>query len=187
MSYLRLKTYTSDIYDRYLRLQDEPTEDEKITLLGKRLRLAYTLCCKTVLFFSQPLADMSLSEWCDTTPISFQLEVDNFISLLEDSARWSLSAIGLNEAYSDAMSDRLILDIDSYRITLQPEYENDALTTQFEKICNLVHSEVPNNLRKRKALIRLIWAYLSAKELVSMSHELTSCDRIEYLRRLTKY
>jgi hypothetical protein len=187
MSYLRLKTYTNDIFSRYLRLQDEPTEDEKATLLGKRLRTAYNICCKTTLFFTQPLPEMALEDWCNQTPVTLQLEVDNFISLLEDSIRWSLSAIGASDTYTDAMSDKLLVDIDNFRITTQPEYQNDGLTTQFQKICNLIHDEVPNNLRKRKALIRLIWAYLSAREMVVMSRESSTCDRVEYLRRLTKY
>lgn len=188
MTFLRLKSYTTAIFDRYLQLQDEPTEDEKMTLLGKRLRTSYTICCKTVLFFAQPQKEMSLEDWCNHTPLSFQMEVDHFISLLEDSVRWGISAIGVPTGYKpDELVRRLNADMASLKIVLQPNYENDAVTTQFEKLCNLIHNEVPDNLRKRKALIRLIWAYISGKQLISMSREFTCSDRIEYLKSLTRY
>lgn len=188
MSFIRLKTYTDDIFKRYLRLQDEPTEDEKSTALGRKVRLQFNMCCKTVLFFSQPNPEMTLAEWCEVVPTSVLFQIHHFTSLLEDSARWSISAVGMPlEIKPDAMVQRLLSDIDNFRIILQPEYEDDAVTTQFEKICNLIHDEIPNNLRKRKALIRLIWSYLAAKELIIMSREYTSCDRVDYLRRLTKY
>jgi hypothetical protein len=188
MPLLRLKRFTQDIFTHYLHLADEPTESEENTALGKKLRASYSMTCQTVLFFNQSVPDMALFDWCQETPLSYQLEIDHFIGLLEDSTRWAISAIGMGEGMEpESLKERLIVDVDNYRIATLPDRKDDAVTAQFEKTCNLIHEEVPLNLRKRKALVRLIWAYICAKDLTAMARELSSCDRVEYLRRLTKY
>lgn len=188
MPLLRLKSFTQDIFTHYLHLADEPTESEENTALGKRLRASYSMACQTVLFFNQSVPDMSLFDWCRETPVSYQLEIDHFIGLLEDSTRWAISAIGMGEGVEpEDLRVRLIADMDILRIAVLPDREDDAITTQFEKVCALIHQDVPLNLRKRKALIRLIWAYICAKDLTAMARELSSVDRVEYLRKLTKY
>lgn len=189
MPLLRLKQYTNTIFTRYLALAKEPTEDEERTTLGKRIRSSYSTTTQTVLFFNQPLPDMALGQWCEQVPLCYILEVDHFISLMEDSTRWAISAIALPEELepdSQALLNLLLADIEEFRIATVSE-DPDSITTQFEKTCTLLHNELPSNLRKRKALIRLIWGYLSAKKLIGMARELDGCDRLDYLRKLTRY
>ena len=187
MPILRLKSYAATIYKHYLNLADEPTESEENTTLGKKIRNSYSMTTQTVLFFNQPVEEMDLESWCNEVPISYQLKIDDFISKLEDSTRWAISAIDMREEEPAMLKVRLLYDIDKLRIKLLDEYENDSITAQFEKTCNLLHTDLPDNLRKRKALIRLVWAYLEAKELTAMARELSSCNRIDYLKKLTKY
>ncbi|HEY9665195.1 MAG TPA: hypothetical protein V6C91_00230 [Coleofasciculaceae cyanobacterium] len=187
MALLRLKSYTQEIFNKYLNLADEPTEVEKSATLGKRLRSSFTQTCQTVLFFNQSMPEMSFLEWCDRTPVTYLAEVDNFVGLLEDSARWAISAPGASQLEPEALREKLLVNMESYRISTLPERDNDLITNQFQKTWQLVYAEVPDNLRKRKSLIRLVHSYLCAKELTAMARELSQCDRVDYLRKLTKY
>lgn len=189
MPLLRLKQYTSTIFQRYLKLAEEPTDDEENTGLGKRIRSSYSIATQTVLFFNQSLPDMNLGQWCEKVPFSYLLELDHFISLMEDSTRWAISAIALPEdaePEAEPLKNLLLADMEELKIRAVSE-ESDSVTAQFEKTCFLIHEELPSNLRKRKALVRLVWSYLSAKKLTSMARNLDGCDRIDYLRKLTRY
>lgn len=189
MPLLRLKQYTSTIFTRYLALAKEPTEDEERTTLGKRIRSSYSTTTQTVLFFNQALPDMDMGQWCEKVPFSYLLELDHFISLMEDSTRWAISAIALPEEpepEAKPLLNLLLADLEEFRISAISE-NPDSITTQFEKTCTLLHDELPFNLRKRKALVRLIWSYFSAKKLIGMARELDGCDRLDYLRKLTRY
>lgn len=68
MPLLRLKQYTGTIFQRYLKLAEEPTDDEENTSLGKRIRSSYSITTQTVLFFNQSLPDMGLGQWCEKVP-----------------------------------------------------------------------------------------------------------------------
>ena len=188
MPLLRLKSYTSEIFSKYLALHEEPTESEEFSTEGSRITSSYIMVCQTVLFFNQSLPDMPLTNWCGEVPASYLLKLDHTISLLEDSRKWAISSLGMPQQNEpDDLRDRIITDIDDFRIRLQPELADDAVTGQFTKCCNLIHDILPLNRRTRNALIRLIWAYLSAKDCIAMAKEMSLADRIEYLRRLTKY
>lgn len=188
MPLLRLKNFSNEIYLKYLALADEPTPDEKKTAIAKKLRISYAVTAQTVLFFNQAQPNMPLDQWVEKVPSSYFFEIDHFLSLLEDSIRWAVSAIGMPACSTEEseLEAKLLSDIDNFKVYENDE-QKDQITVQFQRTCLLVHSEVPNNLRKRKALLRLIWAYLCAKDLTIMGRDLSSCDRVDYLKKLTNY
>lgn len=176
MPLLRLKSYTQEIFNKYLHLADEPTESEKATALARRLRTNAEQTCQTVLFFNQSMPEMPFLDWCNQAPTAYLTKIDDFIGLLEDSIRWAISAIGISQLEPEVLREKLLVNMDSYRISTLPERDNDLITNQFEKTWRLIYAEVPDNLRKRKSLIRLVHSYLCAKELTTMARELSQCD-----------
>lgn len=167
---------------------DEPSESEEVSAKGRKLRTSFAATAQTVLFFNQSPDDQPLAQWMTKTPISYQLKLNHCLSLLEDSARWSLSSLGLEEESDASFPDKnfLLLDLERLRIEESPE-DSDVITSGFHATCALCHDTCPSNTRLREGIIRLIWSYLIAKELTAEARELALCDRLQYLKQITRY
>lgn len=183
---LRLKPYTRFLFERYLTWAYEPDITDETSTKGKRLRASYALTAETVLFMNQSSSAATITEWIGECPVGYQLKLSRCLSLLEDSTRWAISAIGLErESETDFPEKHLaVIDLNELKIQEHP-LSTDVLTSRYAQTCRLVHEVCPQNNRLKESLDRLIGSYLAAKDLTYQARELALCDRLQYLKRIT--
>lgn len=121
---------------------------------------------------------MSLEEWQDQTPIIYREKLTYCLSLLEDANAWTEQAI-VNEKDEAIKLDYL----DDLRIE---NLSNSVLHQTFATVCRQLHSLCPHNLYLKFALIRLYKSYAVALEAVEYAQKINQCDRLEYLKRITR-
>lgn len=184
---LRLKGYTAFMFRRYLQLLETTKHPEFRTSEDKLVLASFVTTGETVLFFNQSEPESDFLDWSNNpdVPVSYQLKINHCVCLLVDSAFWCLSSsIMAIENFPE--NSRFWLDLTNFRIE-ETDENKDVLTKQFFQTCNLVHRVCPQNTRLREGLIRLIWAYIMAKELTAEARDLSSLDRLTYLKQLTNY
>lgn len=185
----RLKPYARFIYSSFLGWAKEPTPSEEKSLKGVRIRSSFASTAETFIFLNQASFAQSFDTWLEETPLSYQLKFLNCLSLLEDSAKWAIASIGLEEEESESFPGKncLVLNLEQLKISEIRETEEDVLSKRFSVTCGLLHGICPANTRLKNSLDRLIWAYLEAVQVTSQSRELSLCDRLQYLKRITSY
>lgn len=182
---LRLKEYTRFIFDRYYNCLKSTKQESLKTVNDKLIISSFSTTGQTVLFFNQSDIDQSFLDWSISNPECYQLKINHCLSMLVDSCFWALLSFNL-ELEDFPEKSRLYLDLSNYRI--EEEVNNrDGITKQYFSTCDLLHRICPSNTRLKESLNRLIWSYLSAKELTHEARDIKSLDRISYLRKLTTY
>lgn len=182
---LRLKRYSAFIFKRFMSTLE--LEGRGLTYENKIITAKYMATGQTVLFFNQSIADMDFEEWLksDEVPITYQLKINHCLTLLIDSHRWASHSLNM-ELESFPEKSLFTIDLDNFKIE-EDDSGKDGLTKQFFDVCSTLHEKCPQNTRLRESLIRLIWSYLTAKDLTAQARDLSAVDRIAYLKRLTLY
>lgn len=174
----RLRDYGTQIMGRFVSLMDTLSPTEEQAALIKRFEADIERLATVIMFFNQPLEDCSLEEWIEQTPQIYREKLLRSLSLLQECLFWTKMAILHGE-------DRVIgLD---YLETLRVDpLESSALHSSFVLTCRQLHRLIPQNLYLKFALVRLIRSYCEAKEAIAMAQDLTSCDRLAYLKRISR-
>jgi hypothetical protein len=63
---------------------------------------------------------------------------------------------------------------------------NSVLHQSFDTVCRQMHKLCPPNVYLKFALIRLFKSYALALETVEYAQKINQCDRLEYLKRITR-
>lgn len=112
------------------------------------------------------------------TPKIYREKLMNVLCLIEESNFW------VERCITNEKDDAIKLDyIDTLVID---NLSNSVLHTTFATVCRQLHAFCPHNLYLKFALIRLFQAYSAALETVEYAQNIHHCDRLEYLKRITR-
>lgn len=181
---LRLKDYTSVIFDEYYESLDAVNKVyPDLVYNQKRLFAQYSMVCQTLLFFNQAPKNQSFDNWVTNSdiPASYRLDLSDCVCLLVDSYYWAVSSVYTED------ETKFRTDISKLMVS-KKVLGNHGITKQYSACCNFIHEITTYpNIRTRSALIRLIKSYVKAVTLTNKANDLSGYDRISYLKSLTIY
>ena len=175
---LRLRQYGAEIMGRFTELMNDPTLTPEQAALTRRIESDIVRLATIILYFNQPIEDCPLELWVEQTPQPYREKLLRSLALLQETLFWTKVAIAKGE------DEAIKIDyLDALRIeSLDPS----ALHSSFAVTCRKLHELIPRTIYLKFALIRLIKAYEESREAIAMAQDLTSCDRLAYLKRISR-